>query len=190
MVIQLNKQTTVSHWEVDFSWPMLHSVCRSFNIQTFDMYLKDCWEKISQDEIGIHPINTEIHICSAHIMHRFSYKIERKLCNKPKKETKLFIIFLMARLISCTTLDELDQLFTSLCMLCFSSVRNKEIENYISKLENAILCYSDEEYELEMEYITQIDEELPNEIGDGLTYRKNPPLGSTLILSLKVQLQC
>ena len=60
-----------------------------------------------------------------------------------------------------------------------------EIEKFISRLENAILCHSDEKYELEMEYITQMDEELPNEMGDGLTYRKNPPLGSTLILSLK-----
>ena len=103
----LNKQTTVSHVEIDFSWPMLYSVCHSFNIYTLDLYLKDCWGKISQDEIGTHPINTVIHIiCSAHIMHRFSYKIDRELCNKPKKETKRFIMFVMARLISCKTLDE------------------------------------------------------------------------------------
>ena len=48
---------------------------------------------------------------------------------------------------------------------------------FISKLENAILCHSNEKYELEMEYITQMDEELPNEMGDGLTYRKKSPFG-------------
>ena len=38
----LNKQTTISHVEVDFSWPMLHSVCNCFNTQSLDLYLKDC----------------------------------------------------------------------------------------------------------------------------------------------------
>ena len=48
---------------------------------------------------------------------------------------------------------------------------------YIDKLENAILCNSDEKYELELEYITQMDEELPNEMGNGITYRKKSPFG-------------
>ena len=85
------------------------------NIQTLDLYLKDCWENISQDEIGTHPINTVIHICSAHIMHRFSYKIERKLCNKPKKETKHFIMFVMARLISTTLMNWINYLHRCVC---------------------------------------------------------------------------
>ena len=110
-------------------------------------------------------------------MHRFSYKIERKLCSKPSKHTKRFLMFVMARLISSTSLDEVDQLFTSLCMLCFSKVRYLEIEKYIDKLENAILCNSDEKCELELEYITQMDEELPKEMGDGITYRKKSPFG-------------
>ena len=59
----------------------------------------------------------------------------------------------------------------------FSSVRHMEIEKFMSKLENAILCHSNEKYELEMEYITQMDEELPKEMGDGLTYRKKSPFG-------------
>ena len=36
----LNKETTISQVEVDFSWPMLHSVCNCFNTQSLDLYLK------------------------------------------------------------------------------------------------------------------------------------------------------
>ena len=121
--------------------------------------------------------NIVIHICSAHIMHRFSYKIERKLLSKPPKETKRFLMFVMARLISCTSLDEMDQLFTSLCMLCFSRVRYPEIEKYFDKIENAVQCNSEENYELELEYIPQMDEKLPNEMGDSISYRKKSPFG-------------
>ena len=110
-------------------------------------------------------------------MHRFSYKIERKLLSKPPKDTKRFLMFVMARLISCTSLDEMDQLFTSLCMLCFSRVRYPEIEKYFDKIKNAVQCNSEENYELELEYIPQMDEELPNEMGDSISYRKKSHFG-------------
>ena len=83
----------------------------------------------------------------------------------------------MARLISCTTLDEMDQLFTSLCILCLSRVKYLEIEQYCEKLQNAVYNF-DENYEFEMEYLSEIDEELPNEIGDSITYRKESPFGT------------
>ena len=62
--------------EVDFSLPMLHSVCNSFNTQTqlFTNLLNG---------ICIHLLKTLLHICSAHIMNRFSYKIERNLTERP-----------------------------------------------------------------------------------------------------------
>ena len=180
----LTKETTVTHVEVDFSWPMLHSVCNCFNGESQDMYLIACWERISPDEICTHAIKTVLHICSAHIINRFSYKIERKLTKNLNKETERFIMFVMARLISCSTLDELNQLFTSLCMLCLSRVRYPEIEQYIEKLENAIFQI-DENYELEIEYLTEIDEELPNEMGDSISYRRKSPFGKHFDSMLK-----
>ena len=88
--------------------------------------------------IGNNGIKTVIHICSAHIMHRFSYRIERKLTKRPSKETKRVIMFIMARITSCTTLEEVDQLFTSLCISCLSQMKYPEIEQHIKKLEKAI----------------------------------------------------
>ena len=125
-----------------FSWAMLHSVCNCFNTQTLDMYLNACWQNvINKENIGNNGINTVIHICSTHIMNRFNYKIERKLSKRPLKETKQVIMFIMARITSCTTLEEVEQLFTSLCMSCLFRMKYPKIEQHIIKLEKAIKIY-------------------------------------------------
>ena len=96
------------------------------------MYLNACWQSvIKKEDIGNNGIKTVIHICFAHIMHRImhSYKIERKLTKRPSKETKRVIMFIMARITSCTTLEEVDQLFTALCISCLSQMKCLEIEN-------------------------------------------------------------
>ena len=175
----INKETILTQVEVDISWPMLYSVCNSFNTQTLDNYLQICWEIISPNGICMHPLKTLLHICSAQIINRFIYKIERNLTERPNKETKRLIMFTMARLTSCTTLDEMNS-FTSLCILCLSRVKYLEIEQYC-ELQNAVYNF-DENYEFEMEYLSEIDEELPNEMGDSITYRKKSPLESILIL--------
>ena len=81
----LINETTFTHVEVDFSWPRLHSVFDCFNAQTLDMYFNACWERLYPDAISTYRIKTVLHICSAHIIHRFNYKIDRKL-NKRLKD--------------------------------------------------------------------------------------------------------
>ena len=44
-------------------------------------------------------------------------------------------MFVMARLVSCISLGEMYQLFTSLCILCLSRVRYFEIEEYVDKFD-------------------------------------------------------
>ena len=173
----LNKSTILTHVEIDFSWAMLHDVCNCFNTQTLDMYLNACWQRvINKEGIGNNDIKTVIHICSAHIMNRFSYKIERKLTKRPSKETKRLIMFIMACITSCTTLEEVDQLFTSLCISCLSQMKYPEIEPHIRKLEKAIF-QSTENYEVGVDYLSEIDEELSNELRDSMTYRNKSPFG-------------
>ena len=85
------------------------------------------------------------------------------------------MMFIMARITSCTTL-EVDQLFTSLCISCLSRMRYPEVEQYVKKLENAIF-HCNENHELGMDYLSEIDEELSNELGDCMTYRNKSPFG-------------
>ncbi|KAI6648351.1 hypothetical protein LOD99_12160 [Oopsacas minuta] len=61
----------------------------------------------------------------------------------------------------------------------FIRMKFPEIEQYIKHLENAIFNI-DENYELVVDYlseISEIDEELSNELGDSMTYRKMSPFG-------------
>ena len=78
----LNREFTPAHIEVDFSWAMFHSACQSFNHENLENYLKSCWQitntSLQISESKIQP-KTVILICTAHIMHRFSYKLDRTM---------------------------------------------------------------------------------------------------------------
>ena len=174
----LQKDITPTHIEVDFSWPMLHSTCNAFNSQSLEIYLTNCWERLDHSDSEVNSINSIIHICSAHIMHRFSYKLEKKSSLKPTKRTKRIIMYIMARLTSSTTLEDISQLFTALCMSCFSKLRYPETKLYITKLQDAILLtVNNNDNTSEIEYLEELDEEMPNKQGDSLTYKDKSPFG-------------
>ena len=70
-----NKQLVPNQIEVDYSWAMLHSVCYSFCKETLENYLNSCWQYIQTPISSTHSSKTVIHICTAHVMNRFSYKL-------------------------------------------------------------------------------------------------------------------
>ena len=51
-------------------------------------------------------------------------------------------MFIMARLTSSTTLEYLSELYTALCITCFSKVRYPETVQYINKLKMQYLLLS------------------------------------------------
>ena len=167
----LNKEFTPTHVEVDFSLAMLHSTCQSFNHENFENYLKSCWQisktswQISESKLLP---KTVIHICTAHIMHRFSYKLDRTM--RVHKNTKKILLFAMARLVNSTTLEELRHLFVALSISCIAKKLYPEVQQYIGDLEKAINGEQEREY-LDTDYLEDLDEELPNDLGDSLTCR-------------------
>ena len=70
-----NKLIVPNLIEVDYSWAMLHSVCYSFFKETLENYLNTCWQYIQTLSSSTHSPKIIIHICKAHIMNRFSYKL-------------------------------------------------------------------------------------------------------------------
>ena len=160
--------------EVDYSWAMLHSVCYSFFKETLENYLNTCWQYIQTLSSSTHSPKTIIHICKAHVMNRFSYKLGHNF--QLDKQRKQKIMFIMARMVSCTVFDEMNQLFISLCMINLSKNLYPEIQKYFDKLDNAI-SISSEEFNVDLEYLPELDEELPNSLGDGNTYRTRSPFG-------------
>ena len=79
-------------------------------------------------------------------------------------------------MVSCTVFDEMNQLFISLCMTSLSNNLYPEIQKYFDKLDNAI-SISSEEFNVDLEYLPELDEKLPNSLWDGNTYRTRSPFG-------------
>ena len=168
---------TPAHIEVDFSWAMLHSACQSFNHENLENYLKSCWQitntSLQISESKIQP-KTVIHICTAHIMHRFSYKLDRTM--RVQKNTKKILLFAMARFVNSSTLEELRHLFVALSISCIAKKLYPEVQKYIGDLEKAINGEEEREY-LAIDYLEDLNEELPNDLGDSLTYKSKFPFG-------------
>ena len=88
------------------------------------------------------------------------------------------LMFIMARMVSSTNLNEIHQLFLALCMTCLSKKYHPELEKYFQKLDNAISLRCGEDLNLDHAYLLEIDEELPNNLGDGNTYNTRSPSGT------------
>ena len=63
-------------------------------------------------------------------------------------------------------------------MSCFSKLRYPETKQYITKLQDAILfTVNNNDNTSEIEYLEELDEEMPNKQGDSLTYKDKSPFG-------------
>ena len=51
-------------------------------------------------------------------MNRIGYKLDCTM--KIKNSVKRLFMFLIARLVACTSFEEFEQLFTVLCMICLA----------------------------------------------------------------------
>ena len=56
---------------------MIHSACISFNKINIISYLDNCWELINNVKPEF-SFSTVLHLCSAHIMYRISYNIDKR----------------------------------------------------------------------------------------------------------------
>ena len=177
----LNKQFNPAHIEIDFSWAMLHSTCRSFNQISLEEYLTTCWKMNATNNFPMIYSRTIIHLCSAHIMRRFSFKLDRIM--KIPKETKTRILFVMTRIIDCESFEEINQIFVALIISCSTRKIYLEVEVYITKLQTIISCEK-EQIDLNVDFIEDFDEELPNDLGDSFTYKNKSPFGKYFTNSL------
>ena len=78
----------------------------------------------------------------------------------------------MARLNKLNNSGDMSQPFSALGISCSSKVRYSEIKQYITKLEYTILfTVNHNENISEIKYLQELEEEMPNEQGDSLTYK-------------------
>ena len=151
--------------EIDFIWAMI-CTCLAFNKFSIFNYLQYCWEFIANYEnIGV---ITVLHLCSAHIMHRISYNLNKKF--KLEKAIKRIILHVFGRMVNCRQMNEINQLFGLICYILCSK---KQTSVYCHKLNQLEECIKSE---------IIVSNDVPNEFEDetevksnAITYREKSP---------------
>ena len=111
----INRDLQINKVEMDYSWAMIHSTCSAFNKFTILNYLQNCWRFVNNGEDL--NVTTVLHLCSAHVMHRISYNLDKKF--KIDKQIKRIILHVFGRILNSNNIHEIDHLFELLCyVLC------------------------------------------------------------------------
>ena len=115
---------------------MIHSVIATINNTNIIHYLDNCWTYCTCNVQNTLNIRTIIHICSAHLLHNLSYKLERKF--KLDKNFKKFILYTFGKIIKSYDFDEVGNIFKCFCKVLSSPVLTPEVRENISLLEKYI----------------------------------------------------
>ena len=84
-------------------------------------------------------VTTVLHLCSAHVMHKISYNIDKKF--KVDAKLKRVVLHVFGRMLACKNIQEVDLLFEVLCYcLCFEK-QTVLCQNKLLQLEaRHVLC--------------------------------------------------
>ena len=75
---------------MEYSWELMHNKCLEFNKLSTASNVSKCWEIVSDKTSTKVTIPTVLHLCSAHIMHQISYKLDKKY--KIDKKVKSLVL--------------------------------------------------------------------------------------------------
>ena len=101
--------------------------CISFNKINVASYLEKCWQVVTSNS-EINTIKTVFHHCSGHIMHHISYNIDK---NFKQKITKVLDITCNWYEVKSRDLQQINQIFESLCYIIHSQVISPELKRLI-----------------------------------------------------------
>ena len=115
---------------MDYSWAMIHSACLAFNRINIASYLDNCWEFVNLNSTKLN-FPTVLHLCSAHIMHGLSYKLEKHY--KIKNNLKQLILHALGTILKSSRIIEINLVFTSLCYLLSSEFMSSTVNLSLAK---------------------------------------------------------
>ena len=156
------KQTTTHmtprRVEIDFSWPLLHSVLAAFNSHDIKTYLDWCYD-IVHEEVSFSLIKTKMfpHICSAHMIKTFIRSISAFNLQKPVR--KLFLRS-VGHLMNLTTMDSLRSHFLTMCNVFGAPTEGINMKRSLAHLED---CFEGSEDVDNEEYLTPTDPDASTE---------------------------
>ena len=112
---------------IDFSWPLILTVISVFNKSDIRRYLEDTFEACFRT---VH-IKTHINICTAHILHAVSRKLDAE---RVGKEPKIFIKHIVAALILEFNITSFTNAVYHIFLVFCSKYRGIDVENSLAFL--------------------------------------------------------
>ena len=155
--------------EMDHSWAIMHSTCLAFNKLSISLYLAQCWEIVNNKTITKSDIPTVLHLCSAHILHRINYKLDR--INKLDKKVKRLVLHSFGTMVKSNNIEEIRLVFESLCILLNTKSRLPQVIQSLFDLEKLVKG----NFEIKCSENFYIDDYPDN--AEGNTHRKTSPFG-------------
>ena len=149
---------------MDHSWAIMHNTCLAFNRPSISLYLTQCWEIVNNKTTIKSDIPTVLHLCSVHLMHRISYRLEK--INKLDKKVKRIVLHSFGTMVKSNNIEEISLVFESLCILLTTEVIQSLVD--LEKLVKG-------NFEIKCSENFHIDDYPDN--AEGNTYRKTSPFG-------------
>ncbi|KAI6651821.1 hypothetical protein LOD99_4700 [Oopsacas minuta] len=165
----LHKDLKIEHIEMDHSWAIMHSTCLAFNRLSMSLYLAQCWEIVNNKTTTKSDIPTVLHLCSAHILHRISCRLDR--INKLDKKVKRLVLHSFGTMVKSSNIEEISLVFESLCILLTTELRLPQVIKSLVDLEKLVKG----NFESKCSENFYIDDYPEN--AEGNTYRKTSPFG-------------
>ena len=125
-----NKVLQPEKVEIDFSWAYIHAVTIAFNKMDIMSYLQKAWNHVHANSSTAQL--TVIHLCSAHVMHKFMQKVNTLFQDKGMCH---FLGQILGCMVTCTELKSAVALFKRMCTLFCSETYTSEVNDAFLYLE-------------------------------------------------------
>ena len=102
-------------------------------LHCISLYLAQCWEIVTNKTTTKLDIPTVLHLCSAHILHRISYKLDR--INKLDRRVKRLVLHSFGTMVKSNNIEEIRLVFESLCILLTTEFRLPQVIQSLLDLE-------------------------------------------------------
>ena len=133
----LSRKINIGHFEIDYSWALIYSVCNAFIKSDIFTYLEKCWKLLfSQEEVCmqfgviLHLNNAELLINGISLLiNGISFNVNKKF--KLSKPVRKLFLHTIGYMINCTQMINLDDVFMDLCYVFLNRNFNKNVEKHI-----------------------------------------------------------
>ena len=140
------RKMAVRKVETDFSWVMIQSALKTFNLMNIKQYLLVCMGIINKEKNQEFVAEfTVVHMCAAHLIKAFSRHLKKVPNLKPGKKVWKLAMQCFALLQNCTYLSEAITVFELICSVFGLPHENKQVKSAHKTLVKRATVYDEDE---------------------------------------------